>query len=205
MMAARPGRWIVFTAILAVIGCSESDQVRIHDEIPPPKPVVPPISAEQKLFRTLAAMVPVDGKESWWFLKMTGPIAVIGKYEADFDKLFNSLLAKEDEINPISWELPTGWTQEIAPPGAMRFATLKSPGGEIEITVTKFGGSVLANAQRWWGELWGKEKGLTLTDAMLPEYIQQRTVKGRLILRVDMSGPNEPPKRPMMPNPHGGK
>jgi hypothetical protein len=100
--------------------------------------------------------------------------------------------------------LPAGWTQDIAGPESMRYATLKTPNGEIEISVTNFGGSILANAQRWSGELWGKEKGLELTAAMLPEYVQQRTVKGRLMLRFDMSGPSEPPKRPMMMNPHGG-
>jgi hypothetical protein len=210
MMAARPGRWIVFTAILAVIGCSDSDAVRVHDETPPPKPTTPTIHADQKKFRTLAAMVPADGMEtgpSWWFLKMSGPAATIGKYEADFDKLFNSLLANADVTNPISWELPAGWTQEITGSESMRYATLKAPGGEFEISVTNFGGSTLANAQRWWGELWGKEKATELTPAMLPEYVQQRTVKGRLILRVDMTGPKDPKESKKMGggfNPHGG-
>jgi hypothetical protein len=210
MMAARPGRWIAFTAILAVVGCSEPDQVRVHDETPPPPPTTPKVSENQKQFRTLAAMVPADGGNSaptWWFIKLSGSTAIVNKYEADVDKLFNSLSAKEDNKSPIT-ELPTGWTQEDAPPGGMRVATLKAPGGEVEIAVTHFGGSVLANAARWWGELWSKEKGPEFTEEMLPEYVKQRNVKGRLILRVDMFGPNEPPKRPnptMMPNPHGGK
>ena len=203
-MAARPGRWIVFTAIIAVAGCSDSDSIRVHDETPPSRPTAPKIPADQKKFRTLAAMVPVDGKEGWWFLKMTGPTALVAKYEADFDKLFNTLSAKADVTNPISWELPSGWTQDIAGREAMRYATLKTPAGELEISVTNFGGSILTNAQRWWGELWGKENVTELTPATLPEYVQERTVKGRLIIRVDMSGPNEPPKRPMMMNPHGG-
>jgi hypothetical protein len=139
---------------------------------------------------------------------LSGPIAIVNKYEADFDKLFNSLSAKPESKSPIA-ELPAGWTQEEAPPGGMRVATLKSPGGEVEIAVTHFGGSVLANAQRWWVELWNteKEKVPPFIEDMLPEYVQQRNVKGRLILRVDMSGPNEPPKRPspmMNSNPHGG-
>lgn len=205
-MAADPGRWIVFTAILAVVGCSDPDRIRSHSESTQPRSTAPSIPADQKKYRTLVAMVPADGAEtgpSWWFLKLSGPAAVIEKYEADFDKLFNSLAAKADERNPIIWDLPSGWKQEMAPPGGMRFATLKSPGGDLDISVTKFSGSVLANAQRWWGELWGKDKVMEFTVAMLPDYVHQRTVNGRLILRVDMSGPNEPPKRPMMMNPHG--
>jgi hypothetical protein len=209
MMAVRPGRCIVLAAMLAATGCGEPDAIRVEDEPALPQPAVPPIPADKKQFRTLAAMVPVDGAEtrsSWWFFKLSGPAATIGKYEADFDKLLDTVLASSDEKNPITWELPKGWTRQDAPPGGMRFATLKAPGDEVEIAVTRFGGSVLANAQRWWSELWGKEKSQELTVAMLPEYVHQRTVKGRLILRVDMFGPNEPPKRPMMmnPNPHGG-
>jgi hypothetical protein len=137
---------------------------------------------------------------------MVGPAPLVGKYEADFDKLFDTLQASPDEKNPITWILPPGWTQAEKTPGSMRYATLKSPGDEIEIGVTQFSGSVLANAQRWWGDFWGKDKQQEFTMAMLPEYVQQRNVKGRLILRVDMSGPNEPPKRPMMMggDPHGG-
>lgn len=215
MRAARSG-WcialatfsIALLAMLGISGCGEPESVRVHDEVAAPKPATPAIPAEQKRFRTLAAMVPSDdGRENgpgWWFLKLTGPAATVNKYQADFDKLIDSILATPDEKNPITWTLPPGWTREDVPAGGMRFATLKSPGGEVEIPVTRFGGSELANVQRWWGELWGKDKVQEFTAAMLPEYVQQRKVNGRLILRVDLSGPNEPPKRPMMMNPHGG-
>jgi hypothetical protein len=194
-------------ALLVIAGCGEPEGIRVQDEPPPTRPATPPIPAEQKQFRTLVAMVPVDGAEngSWWFFKMSGPAATIAKYEADFNKLFETLFASSDEQNPVTWELPNGWTRAETPPGGMRFATLKAPGGDAEIAVTRFGGSVLANIQRWWGELWGKEKGQEVTVAMLPEYVKQRLVKGRLILKVDLFGPNEPPKRPMMMNPHGGQ
>ena len=205
MMAARFGRCLALIAILALAGCSEP-VIRVYDEPAQSKPSVPPIPDGQKQFRTLVAMVPVDGAEegAWWFLKLSGPTAIISKYEADFDKLFNTISVSADEQNPISWELPPGWTQELGQPGAMRFATLKAPGKDAELTVTRFRGSLLANAQRWWGELWGEDKKLDFTVAMLSQYVSQRTVKGRLILRVDLYGPKEPPKRGMMMNPHAG-
>jgi hypothetical protein len=217
MRAARLGRCIVFPtislgffALLALSGCGEPDVVRTYDEKPPPKPAATQIPADQQQFRTLAAMIPSDDiRESgpqWWFLKISGSTATVDKYAGDFDKLIGSIKVSMDENNPISWELPAGWTRAEAPASRMRYATLKAPGDALELSVTRFGGSVLANVQRWWGELWGKEKAQDFTAAMLQEYVQQRSVNGRLILRVDLHGPNEPPKRPMMMmnNPHGG-
>lgn len=206
MMAARFGRCLVVIAILAFAGCSEP-VIRVQEEPAQPKPAVPPIPADQKQYRTLAAMVPVDGggDGSWWIFKLSGPTAIVSKYEADFDKLFNTLLSQADDKDPIKWDLPAGWTQEKnAAPNAMRFATLKAPGGETEISVVGSRGSVLANAQRWWGQLWGEDKKLDFTVAMQNQYVSQRTVKGRLILRADLYGPKEPPKGGMMMNPHAG-
>jgi hypothetical protein len=207
MMAVRPGRCIAFAAIVAVAGCSEPDAVRVQNEPAQSRPSVPPIPADQKQYRTLAVMVPADAGEgaSWGFFKMSGPTAIVNKYEGDFDKLIKTISVNTDTTNPFSWEMPSGWDQEPGKSGAMRIATLKSPGDEIQISVTKFGGTVLANAQRWWGELWGSDKAQDFTVAMLSEYVRQVNVKGRLILRADLYGPKEPPKRGMGPmmNPHG--
>jgi hypothetical protein len=85
----------------------------------------------------------------------------------------------------------------------MRFATLKVPGGDAEVAVSQAGGWVVTNAQRWWGQLWGKDKEADITPANLDAFVRQQSVKGRLVLRVDMSGPNDPNKRPAMMNPHG--
>jgi hypothetical protein len=210
MKAVPPGRCVFLFAILALTGCAESETIRITTEKQQSAPAAPPLPADQKKYRTLAAMIPADGKEgepAWWFLKMSGPAAVIDRYQGDFDRILDSVLSLPDENTPIVWDLPEGWKQETAPRGGLRYATLKAPGGDAEIAVTRFGGTVLANAQRWWGELWGKDKGPELTAAAMPEYVRQKSVRGRLILRVDMAGPNEPPKRPMpmMMNPHGGQ
>jgi hypothetical protein len=215
-MAVRLGRWLVLPAVFAVAGCGDSGTIRVLDETAPTSPASPTIPDAQKQYRILAAMIPVelansddpDARPMWWFIKGSGPVADIAKCEADFDKLLDTIHASTDETNPITWELPKGWTQGGSEKrGSMVeiFATLKPPGGEIEFTVTRSGASVLANAQRWWGQLWGKDKQQDLTVAMLPDYVRQRSVKGRLILRIDMAGPNDPKKSgPMMKNPHGG-
>lgn len=214
MMAARPGRCIVFAAILAIAGCGEPDAIRVQDEPVPKGPAVPPIPADQKQFRTLAAMVPADGKENskdmgphWWFFKLSGPIAVVNKYEADFNKLIESVRSGPDPEDPIAWALPAGWKREAG--GAMQFANLKAPGGDAEVTVSQAGGTVSSNAQRWWTQLWGQERVADGTSPNVDDFTHQRMVNGRIIITVDMAGPKDPKAKapngggPMM-NPHGG-
>src|SRR5438309_1336171 len=119
MMAFRPARCVVpavlLVAVLLASGCSESEGVRVLDEQKPTPPAGPTLTPEQKQFRTLAAMVPADSTTEnprWWFFKLSGPAAVVGKYEADFDKLLGTVLATDDPKNPVTWELPPGWTRE---------------------------------------------------------------------------------------------
>ncbi len=211
MMAVRPGRCIVLAAMLAAAGCGEPDAIRVEDEPALPQPAVPPIPADQKQFRTLAAMVPADGGREndphWWFFKLSGPTAVVSKYEADFNKLIDSVRSGSQE-DPISWELPAGWHREAG--GAMRFASLKAPGGDAEVSVSRAGGFISSNAQRWWIQLWGRERADDVTAANVNDFTHQRTVNGRIIITVDMAGPKDPNAKdpngggPMMMNPHGG-
>jgi hypothetical protein len=194
---------------LAAGGCSESESIRVLDEPKSPPPAVPNVFPDQKQYRTLAVMVPADtgGKDNphWWFFKMSGKADVVGKYEADFNKLMGTVHSSASSEEPISWQLPQGWQKTEG--SAMRYATLKPPGGEAEVAVSQAGGSVVFNAQRWWGQLWGQEKSAEITPVNLSGFVRQEVVKGRLILRVDMAGPKDPNvKGPMMMgNPHGGQ
>jgi hypothetical protein len=208
MKAARFTRCVALAMALAVAGCSDSESIRVLDEPKPQPPAAPTIPADQKQYRTLAAMVPADtgGKDNahWWFFKMSGKAEAIARSEADFDKLIATVHSSASADEPISWELPLGWQRTEG--SAMRFATLKAPGGEAEVAVSQAGGSVVFNAQRWWGQLWGEDKAIEITPVNMDAYVRRQVVKGRLILRVDMSGPKDPnAKRPMMMNPHGGQ
>jgi hypothetical protein len=196
----------VLAVALAVAGCSDAEAIRVLEEPKPSKPAPAAIPEEQKQYRTLAAMVPADtgGKEGahWWFFKMSGKAELIAKYEADFDKLIATVRSSSNEAEPVSWELPSGWQRTEG--SAMRFATLKPLSGEVEVAVSQAGGSVVSNAQRWWGHLWGADKAEEITPVNLDTVVQRQIVKGRLILRVDMSGPKDPNgARPKM-NPHEG-
>jgi hypothetical protein len=219
MKAARCARCVVFAVALAVAGCSDSESVRVLEEAKSTKPAPAEIPADQKQFRTLAAMVPADDttkedSQHWWFFKLSGKAAVVAKYEADFNKLIESLRTQANDNDPVVRTLPSGWTREKGGTGMMsRFATLKSPGGDVEVAVTRFGGLVFMNVQRWWTQLWGKERSGDVTAANVFDYARQRTINGRLVITVDMSGPKDPnAKDPSMGgpmtnphNPHGGQ
>lgn len=213
MTAARAARHIVLAAALTAAGCSDAENVRVLEEAQP-QSKSRTIPADQKLFRTLAAMVPTDGEARendphWWFFKLSGKADVIAKHESDFNKLIESIHTQPNDENPITWKLPEGWTRERG--SQLRFATLKSPDGQAEISVTQFGGLVFMNVQRWWTQLWGKERGSDVTAANVLDFARQRTVNGRVLFTVDMSGPKDPNAKdpsmmggPMM-NPHGGQ
>jgi hypothetical protein len=220
MKAARFARCFALVAALAVAGCSESESIRVLDEPKPSAgPTGPAIPAEQKQYRTLAAMVPADevGQENgprWWFFKMSGKADLVGRNEAAFNSIIQSVRTQAIEDNPIAWTLPQGWTREKGDNNGVvsRFATLKSPDGQAEIAVTKFGGLVSMNVQRWWKQLWGKERANEITPANVFDYAKQRTINGRLVITVDFSGPKDPNAKdpnggPMMNphHPHGGQ
>jgi hypothetical protein len=206
-MAARSARCVIL-AFVFVAGCAEPEAVRVLDEPKAERPPPREIPADQKTFRTLAAMVPGDAMREagphWWFFKLSGPAALVAKYEDDFDKIFDTVRSTANPEDPITWELPPGWKAEKVETG-FRHATLKPPAGDAEVAVSRAGGHVLTNAQRWWGQLWGKDKEPEITTANLPDYLAQRTARGRIVLRADMYGPNDPNARPMMKNPHGGQ
>jgi hypothetical protein len=220
MKAARAARYVVFAVALAAAGCSEPEAVRVLDEPKPTAPAPRTISPEDKKFRTLAAMVPADGaakdtEPHWWFFKLSGPAALIAKHEADFNKLIESVRANPDAGDPITWTLPDGWRRERGTGGGMikRFATLRSPDGHAEIAVSQASGLVSMNVQRWWVQLWGKEKADEVTAGNVFDFARQRTINGRVVITVDLSGPKDPNAKdpntggPMMnqQDPHGGQ
>ena len=218
MKAVRIARCIALAVALAAAGCSDSESIRVLEESKTPPAAAPPIPADQKQYRTLAAMVPWDDDASenaphWWFFKLSGKTDLVAKNEAAFNSIIESIRTQANEEEPVVWTLPRGWTREKGGSGMMsRFATLKSPDGQAEIAVTRFGGLVSMNVQRWWKQLWGKERANEITPANVFDYAKRRTINGRLVITVDFSGPKDPNAKdpnggPMMNphNPHGGQ
>ena len=104
-----------------------------------------PLSAGDRL---LIAMI--DRPENTYFLRIQAAPAAIDAVRADFDKILQSLTFSGGRV---AWTLPADWTESEG--GAMfRLATLRSPSGvEVFVTSLTAGQDVLANVNRWQGQL----------------------------------------------------
>jgi len=206
-MTARSVRCVVFAMLLAP-GCSQPEGIRVRDESTKRTPIKE-LPAEQKKFRTLAALIPGDSLgegPTWWVFKLSGPADVVAKREAEFNAFIDSVRVSSDRDQPIDWTLPSGWTK--GDERQMRFATLVSPEPDkSEIAVSRAGGTVFQNVQRWYIQLCGKENENDVNAANLYDHARKRVVNDRLVIQVNFAGPKDPNAgTPMMgmPNPHGG-
>ena len=126
---------------------------------PSPHPVVDQArdqqasTSERRGERMLAAIIARNG--TTWFFKLIGPGESIGKQNAPFKNLIESVQFADGGANP-KWKLPTGWRQQ--PGSGMRYATIEISTSQqpLELTVTPlktgegdFGDYVLANVDRW--------------------------------------------------------
>ena len=107
------------------------------------------------------------------FLKMVGPAAVIGPQLDAFRALADSFRVGADEQEAaaapvaagdvertatLAWHAPAGWTR--GPDKPMRDVIYLSEGGRVECSATVLGGTgggVLANINRWCGQLGAPE------------------------------------------------
>lgn len=83
------------------------------------------------------------------------------------DPAMKAMIAGSVVEAPIIWQMPERWTQE--PGDGMRLATLNSPDGLVQISVTSFGGQaggVESNVARWLGQL-----NVDLDDPALKDFI----------------------------------
>jgi len=104
-----------------------------------------PVSAGERL---LIAMI--DRPENTYFLRIQAAPAAIDAVRADFEQILQSLTFTGGRV---AWKLPEGWTESEG--GAMfRLATLRAPSGvEVFVTSLTAGQEVLANVNRWQGQL----------------------------------------------------
>ena len=179
----------------AVTGCSEAEGIRTFDEPKPARPVPPQLPADQKKFRTIAAMIPQNAGEAgpdaygqWWFFKLSGPVDVVTANEPAFRALVQSAQFTVGE-NPLIWDNPPGWVtgdkREFLY-ASLKLGTKESP---TEITVTKASGSVLMNVNRWRTQLGLDDVSASALDSVT----SVRNVNNRIVVFVDVSGPKAPP------------
>jgi hypothetical protein len=98
--------------------------------------------------RLLIAMI--DRPNATYFLRIQAAAASIDQVRPAFDQILQSLTYTPDGLQ---WTLPEGWSETAG--GAMfRLATLRAPNGtEVFVTSLTPGQEVLANVNRWQGQL----------------------------------------------------
>lgn len=185
-------RLILATAALALLsvgGCKPEYNIQEY-ETTVPEPTVDKVQDGKIKERILGAIVPAGGEGGWWFFKIRGKAEKVAAERSAFNKFLDSVQFENSRENPISWELPAGWTE--APKGKIDFATFRiaSKGADLFMTVTFTRGSLLANINRWRVEQVGLEP---LTDQQLEEGFQKRMIHGRIVLVLDIAGPGGTP------------
>lgn len=188
----RPAVPLVLVASLAagVLGCG-GDGITVSTA---PKADGAPTGGAGE-YRILGGIYPADEPE--WFFKLTGPADELGRYEADFDKLLASVsLAPGGQPK---FDAPEGW--KVGPGRAgIVIATIKTPDGKYEVTVTSSTGGVAPNLRRWAVDQLGQKSFGQEDVAKVTKPVEAKGVKG---LKADLRGPNNPAGKagPMM----GGK
>jgi hypothetical protein len=135
-------------------------------------------------YRILGAMFPAD--EPQWFVKLTGSAAGLELHVAGFDQLLGSFSFPAGAAP--KFDAPPGWTVGPGRAGIVT-ATLRTPDGKFEVTITSSIGGVFPNLRRWAVEQLGNG---SFTQDDVPKITKKVDAKGAQGLRVDVRGPNNP-------------
>jgi hypothetical protein len=201
-------RTLVLAFVLAAVtfaGCQNQDEIRRYQV---PRAAAP---NEKTPARLLAAMLP--HQEQMWFFKMIGPEEAVGLHKAEFERFVSSVRFTGKADAPLTWAVPEGWReeqQEINPKnlaGLRRFATFRvGPDDSApEVTVLPLprlaeAGSVLANVNRWRGQL-GQPP---VTEAELGKVTTELKVGDAVATMVDITAPGTGDRRDAAPVAKGG-
>ncbi len=132
--------------------------------------------------RILGAMFPADNPQ--WFFKLPGPADALTPHEAGFDQLLASVSLPAN--GPPEFATPEGWKRGPGRAGIV-VATLRTPDGKYEVTLTSSAGGVEGNLKRWAVDQLGNAN---FDASKITKIVEAKGVKG---LRVDVRGPKMPP------------
>ena len=165
-------------AVLLIAGCKQEEEISVTTVRHP----------DREAIRLKVAAIKRD--KMIWFIRMSGPVAEIGKHEAEFEDFVRSAKFVEDKDTKketVSFSEPKGWRKDDVPPGEMRFGNyrLGEKSKELEVTVTQLPGGndwLLVNVNRW-------QKQVNLPPATKMEDLKPGEVKEENgITWVDLRG-----------------
>ena len=188
----RP-RWHFAALLLAAtaLGCGQQDKITSYrvkkPELVDPTLVSAPSSpaAPATEQQTLGLIVPVG--DNSWFFKLTGDAKSVEPQQSAFLEFAKSIKFSTGADPQPTWTLPEGWKD--LPGSQFRFATIRTTesdatGKPLEITVSSAGGDVLANVNRWRGQL--NLKPIAASD--MGEATKTVQVDNREAIFVSMTG-----------------
>ena len=194
---AVPRRLMVALALAVLAGCQPAPHVSKYTA--PKDPVDTDLLSDEPgegepAVRILGAIAPAGDKpDDWYFFKMQSKPKAVERHAAEFDAFIKSL--KFVPTGPPSWTVPAGW-REVGTQGKDRIATFRMKKSEtaVELSVTRFGGKLLDNINRWRAQQAGADP---ITEAEIKTKCRVLRVDGREVVVVDVSGPGG--KGGMMP------
>jgi hypothetical protein len=170
-----------------LVGCSAAEEIRSYDAKREKTDATGPDKE-----RLLGAIIPV-GEDTSLFVKFSGPIDQIAPHEKVFDDFVASIRVEAGGKNP-KFTAPPGWKDTGA--RQLRLATFLPPGDakdppQLYIS-TPFGGTLLANVNRWRDEV-----GIpNATQSELPKVTTEIKVGDIKAYKVDFKGPGGKKKMP---------
>ncbi len=193
----------ILLLLFACVACQPRDEITTYstERTTPPRPPFNAAKVADQLDRTLAAMLPID--ETVWFFKLAGPAVAVAQHRDAFMSFLESVKQGTTEAEPLSWELPKGWSEKG--PSDMRLATIVIPHEpqELEIAISSLPLSgawedfVTLNVNRWLGQL---SQGDLAKPTILKQTTKVNTGAGEATT-IELAGILK--KSPAM-NPHAG-
>ena len=176
--------WLLTLPLLFLAGCQAEEAITEKE--------VPHSTLTQRK-RLLGAIIP-QKKGGSWFFKFDAPVEVSAAYEKAFRQLIDSVQLEDQADAKPTWQLPEGWKEEkAAKQHSLRYATLHfGPNHHLELTVSNFEGSVLANLNRWLGQV-GQGLAGSIEQVREQKWIEEVKIHGRDVVLVDIVGPGGTP------------
>lgn len=141
------GLFLFAIPALGLMGCRERDEIRTYKV---PKLVETPKEIRDAIveYRIIGAIIPT-GDGSSIFFKTQGPQTDLVPYEAAIAQLFQSIKFPNGPTKDPTWDIPAGWKEDRANTNRIATLTLNDGPKPLILTVTRFQGSLIENANRW--------------------------------------------------------
>jgi len=183
---------IVIAMVTLASGCNNEDTIRTYTV---PKTTEPAVKAPRPApeatgeVRLLGAFVPTGEPGYNWFVKFSGPSAVVNAAQGEFEQFLASLkYLGEGAERKLDWKAPKGWRPGPAKPGLRLVTFLVGPTEKpVECYISdRFGGDTLSNVNRWREGDAGLPK---ITEAELASCTSEFRIGDVKCIRVDLTGP----------------